>query len=109
MVASLRQAGHDVRYAAETDARTPDEALAALAAADDRVVLTADYDFGELARRFSTNMLGVILLAPSRQPIEDRIARVLSVVGNSTFVVQGHLTIVEDTRIRSSPLNRGTT
>jgi hypothetical protein len=108
MVASLRQAGHDVRYAAETDARTPDEALAALAAADDRV-LTADYDVGELARRFSTNMLGVILLAPSRQPIEDRIARVLSVVGNSTFVVQGHLTIVEDTRIRSSPLNRGTT
>jgi predicted nuclease of predicted toxin-antitoxin system len=109
MVDALRQAGHDVRYAAETDARTPDRVLAELASADDRIVLTADYDFGELARRYTTTMLGVILLAPSRLPIQDRIDRILSIVSDSALIVHGHLTIVEDSRIRSSPLNRSGT
>jgi len=50
-VVALREVGHDVRYTAETDRRATDAELTALAIAEDRLLITADYDFGELAVR----------------------------------------------------------
>jgi len=103
---ALRIAGHDVRYAAETDIRAPDTSLALIATEERRVIITADSDFGELARRFTTDMPGVILIAPTRRLLGDLIDRILQLIMNPDLPVQNHLTIVEDGRIRSSPLKR---
>jgi predicted nuclease of predicted toxin-antitoxin system len=44
----LREAGHDVIYIADSDARASDETIAGLAIEEHRLVVTSDYDFGEL-------------------------------------------------------------
>jgi hypothetical protein len=70
----LREAGHDVRYAAETHRRATDAEVTALAIAEDRLVITADYDFGELVVRRREPIPGVVLLAPSEVVIVDKVA-----------------------------------
>ena len=47
-VLRLRQEGHDVLWIREAAPGSPDEAVLALAAADDRLLITYDKDFGEL-------------------------------------------------------------
>jgi hypothetical protein len=44
-VVGLREAGYDVRYAAETDRRATDDDLTALAIAEDRMIITAALRF----------------------------------------------------------------
>jgi len=104
IASGLREAGHDIRYVAETDQRSSDEMIAALAIEEDRIVLTADYDFGELAVRHRTPMPGVVILAPTRQPIEQRVRHLVQVVSNLGEGLRGSLTIVEDERLRFRPL-----
>ncbi len=96
----LRDAGHDVSYVAETNRRLPDTSIAALALGEDRIVVTADYDFGELAIRHRLSMPGVILLAPSRQMAEARARRLVLLVDDRDVRLLRTLTIVEDDRVR---------
>ncbi len=51
LVLALRADGHDVLYSAETSQGASDEEVLERAFADDRVLLTEDKDFGELAVR----------------------------------------------------------
>ena len=44
----MRAAGHDVVYVAENQASATDQEVAARATAEDRIVVTQDYDFGEM-------------------------------------------------------------
>ncbi len=104
LVVALREAGHDVRYAAETDARATDLIISILAAEENRIVVTADYDFGELAIRRQQALPGVILLAPSQTPIADRAARLLDVISKAQTGLLGALTIIEDGRVRQRPI-----
>ena len=48
VVTGLRELGHDVRFARETNQRSPDENLLELATRDRRALVTYDTDFGEL-------------------------------------------------------------
>ncbi len=100
----MRAAGHDIVYLAETDRQASDLAIAATAAADDRIVITADYDFGELAVRRRYTMPGVVLLAPTRRPIEMRVQRLASLVADLGERLRGCLTIIEDERVRTRRL-----
>jgi predicted nuclease of predicted toxin-antitoxin system len=49
LVAGIRADGHDVLYVMEFAPGLDDETILAHAAADERIVLTEDKDFGELA------------------------------------------------------------
>ena len=51
-VASLRAAGHDVRWARETNRRAADPNLLELATQEGRTLITFDSDFGELVYRY---------------------------------------------------------
>lgn len=67
VIRALRLAGHDVQAVAETRAGSPDEAVAALALVDGRILLTEDRDFGRLAYTQSQQSGGVIFMRyPSR-------------------------------------------
>jgi predicted nuclease of predicted toxin-antitoxin system len=104
IASALREAGHGVAYVAESDRQATDETIAPLAIEEDRIVDTADYDFGELAIRHRFPMPGVLLLAPTSQPIDRRVERLALLVAELGEQLRGALTIVEDERLRSRPL-----
>jgi predicted nuclease of predicted toxin-antitoxin system len=62
VVRGLRSSGHDVRALAEETSRTDDRDVIALAAQENRVLLTEDKDFGWLAYVSGAEHHGVILL-----------------------------------------------
>lgn len=100
----LREAGHDSLYIADTASGATDETIATLALEENRIVVTADYDFGELVVRHHRLMPGVILLAPSARPIGERVSRLVLAVSNLGARLEGTLTIIEDERLRFRPL-----
>ena len=61
IVMRLRADGHDVSYAAETSRGADDELILDLANESDRILLTADSDFGELVFRQGLAHKGVII------------------------------------------------
>ncbi len=63
IVARLRDEGHSVLYVAEMEPGISDDAVLDLANREDRVLLTTDSDFGELAFRQSLlTRSGVVLI-----------------------------------------------
>ncbi|MBN2204165.1 MAG: DUF5615 family PIN-like protein [Thermoleophilia bacterium] len=62
IVARLRAEGHDLVYIAELAPGTSDDAVLDLAAREERLLLTADKDFGELVFRLGRAAHGVLLL-----------------------------------------------
>lgn len=62
IVASLRADGHDVVYVAELSPSITDEAVLDLANGDERILVTADKDFGELVFRLRQVAFGVLLV-----------------------------------------------
>jgi predicted nuclease of predicted toxin-antitoxin system len=62
IVDALRRAGFDVAYAAETDPSSTDDSLLGKAAAERRLLLTSDKDFGELVYRLGKANDGVVLV-----------------------------------------------
>jgi predicted nuclease of predicted toxin-antitoxin system len=62
IVARLRADGHEVVYVAELSPGISDEAVLELANGDERVLVTADKDFGELVFRLNQVAFGVLLV-----------------------------------------------
>jgi predicted nuclease of predicted toxin-antitoxin system len=78
LVAALRQAGHDVSYALESDRGASDEDLVAVSIEQDRILITEDEDFGELAIRHGKPLPGLILLRIAPENRRRKPARVLA-------------------------------
>jgi predicted nuclease of predicted toxin-antitoxin system len=62
LAAALRAAGHDVHHVLEADRGADDEAVLTLSRAQDRILVTNDKDFGELAVGHGDPVPGLILL-----------------------------------------------
>jgi predicted nuclease of predicted toxin-antitoxin system len=105
-VTALRDAGHDVAWAAEDFPTTLDADVLAHAVADGRVLVTLDKDFGDLAiRRGLPASSGIVLVRLPPRP--DVIARVLVRLFEDAACGVGKLVVVEDGRVRERPLARG--
>ena len=70
---TLRAAGHDVVWAGEWEASQSDDDIIARAAADERILVTLDEDFGELAVVRRLPHAGIICLVA-----EQTLTRVLA-------------------------------
>lgn len=105
VVDTLRAMGHDVTYATESHRGCPDDQLLALAFRENRLVLTEDFDFGELAIRRGLPARGVILLAMGSESVAARVRRMQDLVSGHAEALPGHLTIVDARRIRVRPLD----
>lgn len=103
IVAALRRAGHDVVHALESHTGMADRALAAIAWREDRIILTEDYDFGELAVRGGLPLPGLIILFMNELAASERARRVLHIVETSGADLLGKLTIIaaDNTRRRA--------
>jgi predicted nuclease of predicted toxin-antitoxin system len=85
VVAALRDADHDVVWVRESMMGAADSAVLAQAQVEQRVVLTADLDFGELAFRYGLPATcGVILIRLDwRDPDADNLAIVTAVASRN--------------------------
>jgi predicted nuclease of predicted toxin-antitoxin system len=106
VVASLREAGHDVRYVLETDRGIDDVAVITSAASEERILLTEDKDFGDLVYRHGHPVTGVVLLRidPSRRDYKwPRLNALIQRFGDR---LAGNYTTVHEDRFRFRPLHR---
>ena len=100
LVASLRTAGHDVRYIAEMAPGLSDSKVIALAFADERLLLTEDKDFGELTVRLGRSVPGLVLIRidPADSPMQA--ARLNDVIARYGAELFGRYVVVEQARMR---------
>lgn len=70
----LRQTGHDVLYAAESDPGRDDAIWLHKAEQTERLIVTSDEDFGDLVFRDRLNSHGVILIRMQRLSLRVHLA-----------------------------------
>lgn len=105
-VEALRGAGHDVAWVRSDAPGSADEQVLARAAAEGRVLLTADKDFGDLAFRSGLPAESGIILLRVRGSAEIRTATLLAAV-EARDDWAGQFAVIEHDRIRMTPLPRG--
>lgn len=103
-VVALRHDGHDVVWI-----RTDSPASSAIdvrdrAQREQRFVITFDKDFGELAFRLRLPALSGIILFRISAPSSQYVARTVVAALNSRTDWAGHFAVVEERRIRITPL-----
>jgi predicted nuclease of predicted toxin-antitoxin system len=93
VVRALRAEGHDVLAVSEFQQRSIDEEVMQLAAAENRVLLTEDKDFGRIALASEPPSVGVILIrfpASARGSLADSVCSLIREHGAriaATFIV----------------------
>jgi predicted nuclease of predicted toxin-antitoxin system len=105
LVAHLRERGDDVVYMAELAPSTSDTDVMARAQHEDRLLLTEDKDFGDLAFRHGAPVPGIVVLRldPAQHALKRRrLDAAISRFGEAGL--RGRFTIVEEARFRSRPL-----
>jgi predicted nuclease of predicted toxin-antitoxin system len=100
----LEKLGHDVTWVRITAPATSDDDVLAWAIREERILLTFDKDFGELARASALpKTCGVVLFrTPMAKPgaVGQRIAELIAARDDWA----GHLAVVEPGRVRMRPL-----
>ena len=77
-----------------------DRDLAAQAEAEDRIIVTEDFDFGELAVRHATPATGVIIVFCEGLSPVGTTTRAVAVIDAEGQALRGRLTIIESRRVR---------
>jgi predicted nuclease of predicted toxin-antitoxin system len=98
-VRELREAGHDVSWVREWGPDPGDEAILARAAAEGRVLVTLDNDFGELAIARRKPHAGIIRIVEDSVWLHAGLCqRVLDL--HASELAHGGVAVVENGRIR---------
>ena len=103
-VAALRSLGHDVAWVRADAPGTPDRDVLQWAFGEDRILLTFDKDFGELARGPGLPASGGIVLFRVPTPRGKEPGRQLAALIASRKDWCGHFSIVEPGRVRMRTL-----
>lgn len=103
-VTALRERGHDVVWVRTNAPGSSDQQVLEHAQAEDRIVITFDKDFGEMAfRQGLAASSGIILFRiPTSSPAH--VARVAAAVLETRADWAGHFAVVEEDRIRMTPM-----
>jgi len=99
IVVALREAGHDVVSIREIEGGCEDSYIFDLAQAESRIVLTSDLDFGHLCEHRTPRPPAIVVMRLDRVNRQTRSQRIVAVL-NSVGSIEGHLLIVEPSRIR---------
>ncbi len=104
VIHGLRADGHDVVAVKDWLPGADDESVLQHAQAEERILLTHDRDFGELAyRKQLPAACGVVLLRLTGPDPDADNSRALSALASRTDWA-GHFNVVTDDRIRMRPL-----
>lgn len=108
-IEALRAEAFDVAWIREVAPGSSDRAVVARAILEDRVVVTLDKDFGELAFRAGLPATsGVVLVRPA-VPLPDRITALALAALRSGRPVRGMFVVVDDAGVRERPLPKPAT
>jgi predicted nuclease of predicted toxin-antitoxin system len=104
VVNALRERGHDVLFVKESMRGAGDQTVLAAAQAEERLVVTFDKDFGELAVRIGLPARSGVVLLRLRgpRPEIDNARAVAALTSRDDW--SGHFAVVTDDRIRLRPL-----
>jgi len=100
VVDALRRAGHDVSLVRERCPGAEDLAVATLAAAENRVLLTEDKDFGFLTQAVSATRVGVILIRFPTRARAQLGASAADAVARLGHQLEGAFVVLEPGQIR---------
>jgi len=103
-IVALREKGHDVIWIRTDAPGSCDEDILSRAVAEERIVITLDKDFGELAFRSRLPAKCGIILFRILEKSSDYIAKVVTTAIESRTDWTGHFSVVEKHRIRMRPL-----
>ena len=103
-VEALRKAGHDVAWVRTDAPGASDRNVLARAQAEERLLLTFDKGFGELAFRFGLVAPSGIVLFRIVPSSAAQVARAAVAALESRTDWPGHFAVVEEDRIRMTPL-----
>ncbi len=105
VVRALRAAGHDVVSVGEDAPSTADTDVLEQAHAAQRILITDDKDFGELAVRLLRPSSGVILMRTQTIDPQFEARRLLELLGDYGAELEHMFCVVEDNRFRVRALN----
>lgn len=107
----LRQQGHDAKHLRDEELhRSPNGEIFGKAVAENRVVLTFDLDFGEIAALTRDRKTSVVLFRLHNTRTPHVIARLAAVLTDCTDALQnGAVAVVEESRHRVRLLPIGET
>jgi predicted nuclease of predicted toxin-antitoxin system len=103
-VAALRAKGHDIAWVRADAPGSSDAEVLAQAQAEERILLTFDKDFGELAFRVGLPAASGVILFRIPTPSPEFVARAAVAALESRSDWAGHFAVVEEDRIRMTPL-----
>lgn len=105
-VEALRAEGHDIAWIREDSRGTSDENILLRAQEENRIVVTFDKDFGELAFRSKLPAQSGVILFRVTPKSSQYIAQAAVQALTSRDNWAGHFSIVEDNRIRMTSLTQ---
>lgn len=103
-VIALRKSGHDVAWIREDARGSNDEQVLARGQDEERILITFDKDFGELAFRSKLPAANGVILFRISAPSSQHVAQVAVQAIASRTDWAGHFSVIEDDRIRMTPL-----
>jgi predicted nuclease of predicted toxin-antitoxin system len=103
-VEALRQQSHDVAWVRADAPGSSDQAVLQRAQSEDRIVVTFDKDFGELAfrARLSASSGSILFRISTASPEHVACTAVAALSSRTEWA--GNFSVVEDRRIRVTPL-----
>ncbi len=96
----LRQLGHDVFSVYDQARGLDDQAVLRRAAAEGRILITNDKDFGELIFRENRPHRGVILLRLEDERVAQKIAVLTRLLAQYADQLSGNFVVVTETSVR---------
>jgi predicted nuclease of predicted toxin-antitoxin system len=103
-VLALTERGHDVAWVRSDAPGSSDRQVIARAQREQRILITFDKDFGELVFRSGLPASSGVVLFRIAAPSSAHVARVAVAALESRTDWAGHFAVVEDDRIRMTPL-----
>lgn len=100
VVRYLRSEGHDVLSVAEDMPQAHDDDILARAVEENRVLLTNDKDFGDLAFRRGHPHRGIVLFRLQDDSVGNRVRMTQLVLEQHAAQLQDHFVVVTDNGIR---------
>jgi predicted nuclease of predicted toxin-antitoxin system len=104
VVDALRTAGHDVLWARQIHPGKSDRFLCEIAQQENRLLLTLDKDFGELAFRLFLGPPGGIILVRTGTLHPTQLAATVRSALDQPISWAGNFAVIERQRIRITPL-----
>jgi predicted nuclease of predicted toxin-antitoxin system len=103
-VLALTERGHDVAWVRSDAPGSSDRQVITRAQREQRILITFDKDFGELVFRSGLPASSGVVLFRIAAPSSAHVARVAVAALESRTDWAGHFAVVEDDRIRMTPL-----